>query len=223
MCGRYMLYYEKDLLIDAFNLVNEFEYEERFNIAPSQNVLAIIKGSNGNRAGYMRWGFVPGWADGDKFGSKLINARSETVNEKASFRESFIKQRCLIPANGFYEWKDEDGKRQPYHFFLKDNKTFAFAGIWSRWTRYSEGKKEEKVTCAILTKESNMAMENYHQRMPVLLLPEEGGLWLEKEAAKKELMQLISDSNPPLEASPVSMEVNKPEFDNPSCIMPLSK
>lgn len=92
MCGRYMLYYDKDVIIDAFNLMNEFDYEERFNIAPSQNILAIVKASNGNRAGYMKWGLVPKWADDPKIGNKLINARSETVDEKPSFKESFYKE-----------------------------------------------------------------------------------------------------------------------------------
>jgi putative SOS response-associated peptidase YedK len=94
MCGRYFLYYDKDFIIDAFNIVNEFDYEDRFNIAPSQDVLTVVKGSTGNRAGYMKWGLIPKWANDPKIGIKLINARSETVEEKPSFKESFYQKRC---------------------------------------------------------------------------------------------------------------------------------
>jgi putative SOS response-associated peptidase YedK len=120
MCGRYMLYYDKDFIVDAFNLVNDFDFEERFNIAPTQQVLAIVKGNEGNRAGYMQWGLIPHWANDPKIGSKLINARSETVNEKPSFKDSFTRKRCLIPASGFYEWKKEGSKKQPYLFQMSD-------------------------------------------------------------------------------------------------------
>jgi putative SOS response-associated peptidase YedK len=201
-----MLYYDKDVIIDAFNLVNEFDYEERFNIAPSQQVLAIVKGSEGNRAGYMQWGLIPKWANDPKIGNKLINARSETIIEKPSFKESFAQKRCLIPASGFYEWRKEGNKKQPYLFYREDKKPFAFAGIWSRWKRESEGKAEERITCSILTKEANSSIEEYHHRMPVMFLPEEGEEWLYKGTEKQLLMNLIENSNFALLAEEATFE-----------------
>jgi putative SOS response-associated peptidase YedK len=223
MCGRYMLYYEKDIIIEAFNLVNDFDYSERFNIAPSQQVLTIVKGNDGNRAGHMKWGLIPKWAKDEKLGNKLINARSETINEKPAFKESFVQKRCLVPASGFYEWKLEGGKKQPYHFFLENKKPFAFAGIWSRWNRRSLEGSEEILTCSILTKDSNSSMKDFHHRMPVILLPEEGERWLKRDAEREDLLKLIADNGPEVRSSAVSVEVNKPDFDEPSCIAPLTK
>lgn len=207
MCGRYFLYYDKDFIIDAFNIVNEFDYVDRFNIAPSQDVLAVVKGSNGNRAGYMKWGLIPKWANDPKIGNKLINARSETVEEKPSFKESFYQKRCLIPASGFYEWVKEGDRKQPYQFTMEDNEPFAFAGLWSRWNQ-GPGDGAEKITCGILTKESNSFMGNYHHRMPVMLRPEEGELWLERGTDKDILLAMLSENNPELSAEPVTRDLN---------------
>jgi putative SOS response-associated peptidase YedK len=207
MCGRYMLYYEKDVIIDAFNLVNEFDYEERFNIAPSQNVLAIVKSNNGNRAGYMKWGLVPKWAKDPKIGNKLINARSETVNEKPSFKESFYQKRCLIPASGFYEWVKEDDRKQPYQFKLSNKQPFAFAGIWSRWQRETAGKVEERITCSILTKASNGFMKKYHDRMPVMLMPDEGEEWLDRSAENNTLFSILNENDPALQSEQVTFDL----------------
>ncbi|MFG6494481.1 SOS response-associated peptidase [Fictibacillus sp. UD] len=208
MCGRYMLYYDKDVIIDAFNLMNEFDYDERYNIAPSQNILTIVKASNGNRAGYMKWGLVPKWADDPKIGYKLINARSETVDEKPSFKESFYKRRCLIPASGFYEWVKEGNKKQPYQFSLVQKKPFAFAGIWSRWAGEVDGKEEERITCSILTKSSNSSMEKYHHRMPVILEADEGDVWLDRYTEKGKLLSILHYNNPELFVEQVSSELN---------------
>ncbi|MFC0238014.1 SOS response-associated peptidase [Fictibacillus phosphorivorans] len=210
MCGRYMLYYEKDVIIDAFNLINEFDYDKRFNIAPSQQVLSIIKASSGNRAGYMKWGLVPSWANDPKIGNKLMNARSETVSEKPSFKNSFVQKRCLIPASGFYEWVIEEGvsKKQPYKFTLRDKKPFAFAGIWSRWTGEVDGQQEERITCSILTKASNDSMEKYHHRMPVMLEPNVGEKWLDRSASKDKLFSILQDNNPELFAEQVTLDLN---------------
>ncbi|WP_226537193.1 SOS response-associated peptidase [Fictibacillus halophilus] len=208
MCGRYFLYYDKDFIIDAFNIVNEFDYEDRFNIAPTQEVLAVIKGSTGNRAGYMKWGLIPKWAKDPKIGNKLINARSETIEEKPSFKESFYQKRCLIPASGFYEWVKEGDKKQPYQFTMEDKEPFAFAGIWSRWNQGPAGEDTEKITCSILTKESNSFMSNYHHRMPVMLRPVEGELWLERGTKKDILLAMLSENNPELTAEPVTRDLN---------------
>lgn len=205
-----MLYYEKDVIIDAFNLVNEFDYDQRFNIAPSQKVLSVIKASTGNRAGYMKWGLVPSWAKDPKIGSKLMNARSETVSEKPSFKDSFLQKRCLIPASGFYEWILEDGsaKKQPLQFTLKDKKPFAFAGIWSRWKGDINGQPEERITCSILTKASNSSMGKYHHRMPVMLEPDVGERWLDSSAGKDKLLLILQENNPELFAEQVTLDLN---------------
>ncbi|WP_416731187.1 SOS response-associated peptidase [Fictibacillus sp. JL2B1089] len=210
MCGRYMLYYEKDVIIDAFNLVNDFDYDQRFNIAPGQKVLSVIKASTGNRAGYMNWGLVPSWAKDPKIGNKLMNARSETVSEKPSFKDSFLRKRCLIPASGFYEWILEDGstKKQPLQFTLKDKKPFAFAGIWSRWKGEINGQPEERITCSILTKASNSSMEKYHHRMPVMLEPDVGERWLDGSAGKDKLLSILQENNPELFAEQVTLDLN---------------
>lgn len=205
-----MLYYEKDVIIDAFNLVNDFDYDQRFNIAPSQKVLSVIKASTGNRAGYMNWGLVPSWAKDPKIGNKLMNARSETVSEKPSFKDSFLRKRCLIPASGFYEWILEDGstKKQPLQFTLKDKKPFAFAGIWSRWKGEINGQPEERITCSILTKASNSSMEKYHHRMPVMLEPDVGERWLDGSAGKDKLLSILQENNPELFAEQVTLDLN---------------
>lgn len=203
-----MLYYEKDVIIDAFNLINEFDYDERFNIAPSQNILAVVKASNGNRAGYMKWGLVPAWADDPKIGNKLINARSETIDEKPSFKESFYRRRCLIPASGFYEWVKEGNKKQPYQFSLEEKKPFAFAGIWSRWTGNVNGKEEERITCSILTKPANASMEKYHHRMPIILEADEGDVWLDRYAEKENLLSILHHNDPDLFVEPVLSDLN---------------
>jgi putative SOS response-associated peptidase YedK len=208
MCGRYFLYYDKDIIIDAFNLVNEFEFDKRFNIAPSQEVLAIIKGSNGNRAGYMKWGLVPKWAKDPKIGNKLINARSETIDEKISFKDSFQQKRCLIPASGFYEWVKEGNKKQPYQFYLKEKEPFAFAGVWSRWKQESDGEVHEKITCSILTKGSNSFMGKYHHRMPIMLKPEEGEIWLNRNNERETLFKLLNQNEPELFTEPAVMDLN---------------
>ncbi len=205
-----MLYYEKDVIIDAFNLVNEFDYDQRFNIAPSQKVLSVIKASTGNRAGYMKWGLVPSWAKDPKIGNKLMNARSETVSVKPSFKDSFLQKRCLIPASGFYEWILDEGiaKKQPLQFTLKDKKPFAFAGIWSRWKGEINGQPEERITCSILTKASNSSMEKYHHRMPVILEPDVGERWLDSSAGKDKLLSILQENNPELFAEQVTLDLN---------------
>ncbi|WP_265589248.1 SOS response-associated peptidase [Fictibacillus phosphorivorans] len=210
MCGRYMLYYDKDVIIDAFNLENDFDYGERFNIAPSQQVLSVIKASSGNRAGYMKWGLVPGWAKDPKIGNKLMNARSETVTDKPSFKDSFHQKRCLIPASGFYEWVIEEGSgiKQPLQFSLKDKKPFAFAGIWSRWIGEVNGQQEERITCSILTKASNSSMIKYHHRMPVMLEPHIGEAWLDRSAGKGKLFAILQDNDPELFAEQVTLDLN---------------
>ena len=134
LCGRFSLFAKREDLKDLFQVSNweEIEWIESYNIAPSQNVLAIVKAQGGNRAGMLRWGLVPSWASDPKIGYKMINARSETVDERRSYKNLLSRRRCLIIADGFYEWKNDGKTKQPYRFQLKSKQPFAFAGLWDR-------------------------------------------------------------------------------------------
>lgn len=168
----------------------------------------------------LRWGLVPIWANDLKIGNKLLNARSETAAEKPSFRDAFKKRRCLIAADGFYEWREEDGKKQPYLIHLPNRKPFAFAGLWERWND-PEGKPIE--TCTILTTEANKALAQLHDRMPVILEPKDHARWLDpnlKDAeALKPLLKPLPDNA--LKFFRVTPKMNNPRFQDPECIEPI--
>jgi putative SOS response-associated peptidase YedK len=188
MCGRFTQRKPAKALEDHFG-VEVPETQPSFNIAPTQNVLAIRGGNDGRSAVWLKWGLVPAWAKDPSTGARFINARSETVTEKPSFREAFKKRRCIIPADGFYEWQRAGGRKQPYFFHMRDDRPFGFAGLWERW----EGNIGEALdTCTILTTEANDMLRPVHDRMPVILHPEEYSLWLgagERERAL--LMELL--------------------------------
>ncbi|MBU9711408.1 SOS response-associated peptidase [Evansella tamaricis] len=177
MCGRFTLYADPDFLEEYFDLENgeDLIWEPRYNIAPGQDILALVQGRTGLRAGRMRWGLIPSWAKDEKIGYKMINARSETIHEKPSFRSIVNRRHCLIVANGFYEWKKEGGKKQPYFIHLSSGEPIVMAGLWDRWIS-STGT--EVVSCTILTTEANDFMRKLHHRMPVILDREKGGAWL---------------------------------------------
>ncbi|MFC7373109.1 SOS response-associated peptidase [Fictibacillus iocasae] len=209
MCGRYMLYTEKEYLLHMFDLSHhDFLYEPRYNIAPGQDILCVVASSKGNRAGYIKWGFVPEWAGEGWSGKPLINARIETAAEKASFKHSFSQRRCLIPANGFYEWRNENGHKQPYRFTATDQQIVAFAGIWSK------SNKDNHATCAILTKESDSFMQSYHHRMPLVLSAKQGQDWLKG-------WNFEDFPDPRLETAAVSSAVNNTRNDTVECIQTL--
>jgi putative SOS response-associated peptidase YedK len=167
----------------------------------------------------LHWGLIPSWAKDRKMGSKLINARAETVAEKPAFRSAFRKRRCLVVADGFYEWQQQENKKQkqPFYFRLSDGEPFAFAGLWEHW---QDTTGEEIESCTLLTTEANDLMHPIHNRMPVILEPKNYDLWLDSEATKPELLQPLLHPYPPEEmtAYPVSTAVNKPANDNAECI-----
>jgi len=166
MCGRYSLHSNPDVVALLFGLSQVPAYTPRYNIAPTAQVLIV----RGNEAAMVRWGLVPRWAKDASIGAKMNNARAETVAEKPSFREAYRKRRCLIPANGFYEWKLENGRKQPYYIYPSGGALFAFAGLWEQWN--------DLQTCAIITTEANQKMAAVHERMPVIVSPGEYSDWL---------------------------------------------
>ncbi len=229
MCGRFSLAVAPERLQQHFQIERGAvaTLQPRYNIAPSQPVLAVVaaealadKGS-GRRAVHFRWGLIPRWSPAPKAG--LINARSETVAQKPSFSEAFRRRRCLIPADGFYEWVGQGKQgRQPYWFYLLDRAVFAFAGIWERW-RSPQGVEIE--TCAILNTPANRLMEPFHERMPAILPESDYDLWLDPQVRDpKRLLPLLRPY--PAEAMaayPVSTYVNNPRHEDPMCRAPLGE
>ncbi|WP_108992475.1 SOS response-associated peptidase [Paenibacillus agaridevorans] len=207
MCGRYTLVVSIEELMDHYLIENLPEpFAPRYNIAPTQMVLAVINDGSKNQIGQLKWGLVPTWSKTEKEGFKMINARAETVVDKPAFRTAFQRKRCLIPADGFYEWQRRpDGSKQPYRIVLKDVELFSFAGLYETWIS-PEGNKVS--TCTIITTTPNKLMANIHDRMPVILPHRAEATWLNKEtptADLTELMQPYPDEE--LEAYPVSSAV----------------
>lgn len=185
MCGRFAQRSDPKRLAKEFKVAEVPQVEARYNIAPTQEILAVREFGDGREMTFFKWGLVPSWAKDVSMGARLINARSETVGEKPSFREAFKKRRCIIPADGFYEWQRTGGKKQPFFFRLSDESPFGFAGLWERW-QDGEGKAIE--SCTILTTEANEVLRPVHDRMPVILHPEEYTLWLGGDERQRGLL-----------------------------------
>lgn len=165
MCGRYRLSRRKQVVEEYFESASEEEdWSPRYNIAPTQPVATVRKGAPGRILSMMRWGLVPSWATDIKIGNQLINGRSETLLDKPAFRDSFRTRRCLIPADGFYEWKKAGKERHPFHFGMKDDSLFAFAGVWDRWKSRLPGSPVVE-SCSILTTAPNDLLKDVHDRM----------------------------------------------------------
>ncbi len=164
----------------------------------------------------LRWGLIPSWAKDPSIGNKMINARAETVSEKPSFRSAFKKRRCLIVADGFYEWQKTDGGKQPFHIKMNDSSPFAFAGLWETWDKDGEAIR----SCSIITTDANDLMNEIHHRMPVILHPEDYGVWIDSGFEEKEaLMELLKPyPSDEMEAYAVSRRVNKPSNNEPSVL-----
>jgi putative SOS response-associated peptidase YedK len=220
MCGRFTLTTELDRLEGrfAFRAMN-LSFVPRYNIAPSQGVLAVINDEGGNRAGFLRWGLIPSWAKDEAIGDRMINARAETVAEKPSFRRALQKRRCLILADGFYEWKKEGKRKVPTYASLRSHEPFAFAGLWETW---KPPTGEPIHSCTIITTTPNSLMASIHDRMPVILPRKAEALWLDRtiEDSQKLLPLLTPYSAQEMEAYAVSALVNSPRNDTPACIEP---
>src|ERR1022692_168459 len=218
MCGRYRLSRRRQLIQEYFDTTGEVDWEPRYNIAPSQSagIIRQDRAKPERRFWLARWGLIPHWAKDPSIGYKLINARSETVASKPSFRESFESRRCLIPANGFFEWSRTERAKQPFHFGMGDDSLFAFAGLWDRW-RDPSGQVVE--SCSILTTTPNALLADAHDRMPVILSPEHYDLWLDpgfrRTDAIKEMLNLFDATL--MRRYLVSTRVNFVKNDDPEC------
>ncbi len=225
MCGRYALYGPPPRIQEQFGIEGGLDFGPRYNIAPTTRVLIIRAGPGGRRAAnFYRWGLIPGWAKDPGIGAKLNNARGETVAEKPAFRSAFKRWRCLIPANGFYEWRavQEAGRTIKQPFYIRstaEDELFAFAGLTEMW-KSPEG--EEIHTCCIITTEANAVMAPIHERMPVILPRAHYATWLDSSNTNVgELQGLLLPAEPrTMRAYPVSRAVNVSRTDTPALIVP---
>jgi len=209
------------LVAEQFQLDDEPDLEPRYNIAPSQQVVAVCRDPETTKRGLrmFRWGLIPFWAKDRNIGYKMINAKAETVAEKPAFRAAFEHRRCLLPANGFYEWKRQEGRKtkQPHFIHMKDGKPFALAGLWEHW-KSAEGEVIE--SCTILTTNSNDLVQLLHDRMPVIIAPQDYESWLDTTIEDTENLKRLFAPYPSeaMEAYEVSTMVNKPSNEDPRCI-----
>lgn len=221
MCGRFVLIAPGEMLAEQFNAAETPVQAPRYNIAPTQPVAAVRLSpqSSEREFTFFRWGLIPSWAKDMKMGARMINARSETVAEKPAFRAAFKRRRCLIPADGFYEWQKLNGGKQPMYIHALDGRPFAFAGLWEIWHAADGGMLE---TCTILTTTPNELMAPIHNRMPVIIEPEDYDMWLDPGPRPEDARHLFRPyPADKMVAYPVSTTVNSPRNETPSCIAPL--
>ncbi len=223
MCGRFTRKENFKNLAALLGFPNPPILPPRYNIAPSQPIACVrsIPGSHEREWREFKWGLVPSWAKDSSIGNKLINARAETVSEKPSFRKAFKQQRCVVLADGFFEWKREGKAKQPYYIRMKNQRSFCFAGIWEQWRPETNDSVE---TCAMLTIGPNSIMEPIHHRMPVILQPQDYDTWLDPRIQDPQHLAPLLQSFPPeeMEAFPVSTLVNNPKHDSEACLQPLN-
>jgi putative SOS response-associated peptidase YedK len=221
MCGRYTLREYNLLALGLGTQGEEFSETPRFNIAPSQMVPIVRLDGSGQRVGdLVRWGLIPYWSK-EKPKIQPINARAETVATSPMFRQAFARHRCLQLADGFYEWKKQADGKQPYFIHLASDAAFAFAGIWDRWNGEKDGEPVE--TCCHITTTPNETMRPIHDRMPVILRPEDYATWLNPETdveTLKAMLKPLADGE--LETHPVTRAVGSPKNDGPENVLPLT-
>ncbi len=219
MCGRYSLGVTPEELAAAFELdeIPSF-HAPRYNIAPTQDAPILIRGEDGLRAGPVRWGLVPHWAESPAAGSRHINARSETVAKRPAFRDAFRSRRCLVPADGFYEWQEGPSPKQPVWIHREDRRLLAFAGLWERW-RWPDGGP--LVTFTVLTTDAAPWIRFVHDRMPVILEGDDRLLWLDPEATPAELKSVLRPQSEPMVLQPVSTVVNRATNESAECVRPV--
>jgi len=217
MCGRFTLRTPSHKLVGQFGLETANPSEPwdkivpRYNIAPSQTILAVRPSATGRELVSMTWGFLPAWATDPR--TAMINARGETAPTKPTFRDAFRKRRCLIPADGFYEWKKTGRRREPYHIQLARGQLFAMAGLWESW--------QGRDTCTILTTTANSLVAPLHDRMPVILDPENYDKWLDPASETDDLKSLLRPyAETQLSATAIDSRVNSAAVDDPQCLAP---
>jgi putative SOS response-associated peptidase YedK len=222
MCGRFTLFTDIEEIKERFDIQGSFdgEYQFSYNIAPSQSVLSVINDGTRNRLGYLRWGLIPFWAKDEKVGYKMINARAETIAEKSSFKNAYKKKRCLIIADSFYEWKKTPERKIPMRIKLKNHAPFGMAGLWESW------KSPEGISiysCSVITTVPNELMTSIHDRMPVILKPEDEKDWLNPSVNDPAYLQqyLNSFDSEQMEAFEVSTDVNSTKNNSPNLIQQI--
>lgn len=194
MCGRFTLKAKPEPIkaeFKAASILPESAGFERFNIAPSQMIAAVLNNESERVVTQLKWGLVPSWAKDPDIGNRMINARSETITEKPSFRDAFKKRRCIIPTSGFYEWKKSayGGGKQPFYFYLKEKEVFGFAGLYEEWLDQQTGELLE--TCTIITTTANAVLKPVHDRMPVILMATDYDEWLDEKQTDTERLQRL--------------------------------
>jgi len=222
MCGRFARTSSRSVIRDEFGLAKSpaIDLSPRYNVCPGEAVLAVVGGPSGRTLTTLRWGFVPGFARDASTGPRAINARAETVAARPAFRDAFKRRRCLVIADGFYEWRREGASRHPYFVRLRTGRPMGFAGIWDRWVS-QEGVA--LASCAIVTCEANEVLAPIHDRMPVIVPPPARDRWLDRELIDPVVARAILVPYPAeeMETYPVSRMINSPRNDSPDCIKRL--
>ncbi|MRR55774.1 MAG: SOS response-associated peptidase [Deltaproteobacteria bacterium] len=220
MCGRFVCDMPPGIISELFAVSAPADIPRSFNIAPSSRILAVRNLETGNELTLLRWGFIPSWAKDSAAAKAIINARSETAQEKPFFRQALRKRRCIIPANGFFEWQRAESSKQPYYIRMKLDVIMGLAGVWECWTS-PDGERLE--TCAILTVSSNSLIRTIHDRMPVIIRPENYPLWLDRDIVDPAVIKSLCVACPEdlLEMYPVSSLVNNPRNNSSECIARL--
>ena len=224
MCGRFTLISPGEVLAEFFELAEVPALTPRYNIAPTQPapVVRVDREHQARQFDWLHWGLVPSWAKDPSIGARMINARAETVADKPAFRSALRYRRCLVVADGFYEWQKVEGqkRKQPHYIRMEGGQPFAFAGLWEHWEG-ADGSVLE--SCVIITTDPNELMQKLHNRMPVILRPEDFGRWLDPTIQGGDRVQALLAPCPPdeMKAFPVSTVVNNPSNDAPACVEPL--
>lgn len=220
MCGRYTITVslEELMLLYSIDAIAADFYLPRYNVAPTQLVPAVVHDGRRNRLGLLRWGLIPPWADDEKIGAKMINARAETLKERPAYREAYRRKRCLVPADGFYEWKalPEGGKR-PYRIVLRSGEPFSMAAIYETW-QAPDGRKIG--SCSIVTTEPNELMAGIHNRMPVILKRNDEAMWLNRDITSTDRLDelLVPYPADEMRAYAVDKRVGNAAFDDADCL-----
>ncbi len=218
MCGRYTLTTPLEDLVEVFDVpVPAFEYRPRYNIAPTQEAPVVARDGHGTRMGLLRWGLVPHWAEDPAMGARTINARAETLLRKPSFRQAAERRRCLVLADGFYEWQKRPGGKQPFWIHRPGREPLSFAGLWEKWKRGGD----PLYTFTIVTVDSNATVEPIHDRMPAVISEGNRESWLDAGIQGSEAVTLLEPYRGELVTDPVSTLVNSPANDVPECVEPL--
>jgi putative SOS response-associated peptidase YedK len=221
MCGRFTLVSPFVAVAERFRVAAPAGLRPRYNIAPGQEILCVL-GDGKNRLESLRWGLIPFWAKDPAIGNRLINARAETLAEKPSFRQAFARRRCLVVADGFYEWRSAGKRKVPVYIFLKSRTPFGFAGLYETWIA-PDGTQIR--TCTIITTEANDLLRPIHDRMPVILPERVEGDWLDPAENRLEWLQSLLRPFPPdkMDAYDVTPVVNHAAHDAPDCILPVPR